>query len=374
MLEKEQPIRVLHVFNWFNQGGIENFVMNVYRNIDRTKIQFDFAFPTNKKGYFDDEVRSMGGRIYFFDSDSKSLWNYYKNLSRIIKDNGPYAAIHSHIYYFSGYILLIARLCGIPIRISHSHETLKGRKQTIVRRLYQNIMRSLIKINATSWLCCSEDAGRVVFGDNIPYQVLYNGIDTKRFLFNDEMREQIRRKIIPNGGLLLLNIGRFAEQKNHRFIISIFSELLKKRPDAHLLLIGTGELKQEIEQLIESKGLKDGVTILSNIKNTQDYYSASDVFILPSLYEGMGIVVVEAQASGLPVFISDKVTQEVKATDIIEYLPIENGSEQMWVRKILDIKVPLSSRPLYNKLFELTHFDVNKTVKDLTTIYLSKSE
>lgn len=374
MLEKEQPIRVLHVFNWFNQGGIENFVMNVYRNIDRTKIQFDFAFPTNKKGYFDDEVISMGGRIYFFDSDSKSLWNYYKNLSRIIKDNGPYAAIHSHIYYFSGYILLIARLCDIPIRISHSHETLKGRKQTIVRRLYQNIMRSLIKINATNWLCCSEDAGRVVFGNNIPFQVLYNGIDTKRFLFNGEMREQIRRKIIPNGGLLLLNIGRFAEQKNHRFIISMFSELLKNRPDAHLLLIGTGDLKQEIEQLIDSKGLIDNVTILSNIKNTQDYYSASDVFILPSLYEGMGIVVVEAQASGLPVLISDKVTQEVKATDIIEYLPIERGSELMWVRKILDIKVPLSSRPQYNKLLELTPFEVNKTVNDLTTIYLSKSE
>ena len=119
MSSANQPIRVLHVFNFFDQGGIENFVMNVYRNIDRSKIQFDFAFPINKKGCFDEEVWELGGNIYFFDSEKKSLWNYYKNLSRIIKTHGPYAVVHSHIYYFSGYILLIARLCGVPVRISH---------------------------------------------------------------------------------------------------------------------------------------------------------------------------------------------------------------------------------------------------------------
>lgn len=374
MSSANQPIRVLHVFNFFNQGGIENFVMNVYRNIDRSKIQFDFAFPINKKGCFDEEVGELGGNIYFFDSEKKSLWNYYKNLSRIIKTHGPYAVVHSHIYYFSGYILLIARLCGVPVRISHSHETLKGRKQTLGRKLYQNIMRYLIKMNATNWLCCSEDAGNVVFKKNIPFQVLYNGIDIKRFLYNEEKRLQIRRGIVPDDGFLVLNVGRFAEQKNHKFIISVFSELVKVRPESHLLLIGAGVLKREIELLIERTGLKDKVTILSNIKNTEDYYSASDVFILPSLYEGMGIVVIEAQASGLPVLISDKVTREVQVTDIIDYLPIENGTERLWVKKLLDIDVPGSIRDKYNKTFEMTPFDVRKTVSDLTTTYLSKSE
>lgn len=375
-MEKKQidnPIRVLHVFNFFDQGGVENFVMNVYRNLDRSKVQFDFAFSTLKDGFFDDEARSLGGNIYFYDSDRKSLWNYFRNLKRIVNEHGPYAAIHSHVYYFSGYVLLIARLLGIKVRIAHSHETEKGRKPTFVRKCYERFMRWMIKKNATHWLSCSDTAGKYVFGSSIPYHVLYNGIDLKRFQFNEVSRERTRKLLGMEDSFIILNIGRFAEQKNHPFIISVFREYLEKNNDARLVLIGTGPDRSYIEDKCKELGLYDKITILSNIQNTEDYYCAADVFILPSLYEGMGIVNIEAQATGLPVIMSDKVPTEVCVTDIIQVLPI-NGTEHLWVEALLTISKNTLNRANYSDRFIYSPFNVDVTVRDLVNIYTSNSE
>lgn len=374
MIEKKaKPIRVLHVFNYFNQGGIENFVMNVYRNIDRSKVQFDFAFPTHKKGYFDDEALSLGANIYFFDSDKKGLWNYYRNLKRIINEHGPYAAVHSHVYYFSGYILLIAKLCGVKIRISHSHETSKGRRQTIKRMCYERFMRWMIKKNATNWLSCSDLAGRYVFGSGIPYQILYNGIDLNRFKYNDESRLRIRKQLNAEESFIVLNVGRFAPQKNHAFIIALFNELLRYKPNSKLILIGTGPLQPQVEEQCQKLGIKDKVSILHNIQNAEEYYNAADVFILPSLYEGMPIVSVEAQSTGLQTFISDKVTREVGITDIVNYLPI-SGNENQWAEKLMKASQRIIVRSKYHNLFTNTPFNVKVTVQDLITIYTSGNE
>lgn len=370
-----KPVRVLHVFNYFNQGGIENFVMNVYRNIDRSKVQFDFAFPINKKGYFDDEARLLGANIYFFDSDKKTFWNYYRNLKRIIEEHGPYAAVHSHVYYFSGYILFIAKLCGVKIRISHSHETAKGRKQTFIRKCYECFMRWMIKRNATNWLSCSDIAGSYVFGPNIPYQVLYNGIDLNRFKYNEESRIRIRQQLHAENSFIVMNVGRFAPQKNHEFIINLFHELLEKIPQSHLLLIGTGPLQPQVEEQCKSLGISNKVTILHNIQNTEEYYNAADAFVLPSLYEGMGIVVIESQSCGLYTLISDKVTKEVGVSDVSEYLPIE-GKEavSLWVNSLLEISNKHVNRSDYQSTFVNTSFNVDVTVRDLTTIYTSGNE
>ena len=369
MIEKKaKPIRVLHVFNYFNQGGIENFVMNVYRNIDRSKVQFDFAFPINKKGCFDDEARLLGANIYFFDSEKKSFWNYYRNLKRIIEEHGPYAAVHSHIYYFSGYILLIAKLCGVKIRISHSHETVKGRKQTFIRKCYERLMRWMIKQNATNWLACSDLAGRYVFGPDIPYQVLYNGIDLNRFYFDEESRIRIRQQLHAEDSFIVMNVGRFAPQKNHVFIIN-----LKRIPNSRLILMGTGPLQTQVEEQCKSLGISLKVTILHNIHNTEDYYNAADAFILPSFYEGMPIVSVEAQSTGLYSFISEKVTREVSITDIIKYLPID-GNENQWAEELVKASKMKINRDEYRDKFIDTPFNVKVTVRDLTTIYTSGNE
>ena len=368
----DTPVRVLHVFSFFDQGGIENFVMNVYRKMDRTKVQFDFAFPVNQKGYFDDEVISMGGRIFFFDSEKIGMLNFYRNLKRIISENGPYVAIHSHLYYFSGYILWVAKRCGIKIRISHSHETSKGRKETFIRKTYENVMRRMIKRNATHWLSCSDAAGRFVFCPGTPYQVLYNGIDLERFRFNEKSRNRIRKELGMEDSFIVLNVGRFAHQKNHPFIISLFNELLKKKDNARLLLIGTGDYREMVENRCKELGISDKVTILYNIQNTEEYYDAADAFILPSHYEGMSIVSVEAQSTGLPTLISDKVTREVGVTDLAKYLPID-GTEQLWADELYNISLQTVNREEYMSKFISTPFNVDVTVRDLINIYTSQN-
>lgn len=369
----DEPIRILHVFSWFDQGGIENFVMNVYRNIDRSKIQFDFAFPINKKGYFDEEAKSLGAKIYLFDSEKISVGNYYRNLKRIIKDNGPYTAVHSHVYYFSGVVLTIAKLCGINIRISHSHDTVKGRKPTYVRKIYEKLMRKMIKKNATDWLACSDLAGRYVFGKTIPYRVLYNGIDLNRFSFNLDSRYKIRKELgIADSNKVILNVGRFAEQKNHKFIIEIFKKLQDLSDEYRLIMIGTGSLEDEIREKCLEYGVLDKCFFLHNIQNTEDYYCAADVFLLPSLYEGMGIVCVEAQSTGLPTVLSTEVPDEIAVTDLVHFLDLKD-SDSKWAKTVNQLANEYVDRGSYRDHFVNSVFDVDRTVKDLTEIY-SRSE
>ena len=373
--DSQNPIRVLHVINWFDQGGIENFIMNVYRNIDRNKVQFDFALTENKKGFFEEEIESLGGRYFYFDSNSKSLLNYYRSLKRIIRENGPYAVVHSHLYYFSGIFLLIARLCGIKVRIAHSHETEKGRKPTIIRKCYEHIMRFLIKKNATHWLSCSNTAGAFVFGKDVPYQVLYNGIDLRRFRYSEARRQHLRKELGVMDNFVVLNVGRFAPQKNHHFIIKVFCELLKEVTNSRLILIGTGALRNEIEDRFKELGISNKINILTNIQNTEDYYCAADAFILPSQYEGMGIVVIESQACGLYTLISDKVTKEVGVTKISEFLPInQDSSVHIWVKKLSEINKMNLTRSKYNEEFITTSFNIDVTVQDLTNIYTSGND
>lgn len=375
MKSEIKPIRVLHILNCFDQGGIENFIMNVYRNIDRSLVQFDFALTENVKGFFEDEITSLGGRYYYFDSNSKNIWNYYLNLRRIINDYGPFVAVHSHLYYFSGFFLFVARQCGVKIRIAHSHETEKGRKPTLLRKSYEFIMRLMIKKNATHWLSCSDIAGRYVFGKDVPYHVLYNGIDLKRFKFSVVSRQKIRQELGFDNSYVIMNVGRFAEQKNHFFIVQVFHELLRRVPNSKLLLIGTGSLREEIEKRCKKLGISDRVVILYNIQNTEEYYDAADAFILPSLYEGMGIVVIESQACGLYTLISDKVTREVGVTDISNFLPIE-GEEavHLWANKLSEINKMDINRSIYNAQIVPTSFNVDVTVRDLVAIYTSTSD
>ena len=365
-----KKIRVLHVFDCFRQGGIENFVMNVYRNIDRDKFQFDFAFVDRINGVFDNEVREMGGNIYYFDREEKSLSNYASSLKRIIKEYGPYDAVHSHIYFFSGIILCIARSCGVRIRIAHSHDTEKGKRKTLFRNSYELFMRSLIRLNATHMLACSELAGKYVFGAGANFTVLFNGIDVDRFTFSEPMRQDVRKQLNLTENKVLLNVGRFNEQKNHFFLIDFFARLVKQDPTFKLILVGTGNLLENVKKTIKEKHLEDHVIVLSNIKNIEVYYCASDCFVLPSKYEGMPIVSVEAQCNGLPVILSDRITKEVIITDIIKYLGID-GTENAWGEAVKNVVDRCVDRGKYSQIVRKSKFNVDFTVKQLEKIYAS---
>ena len=365
----KKPVRVLQVFNGFYQGGIENFIMNVYRKIDRDKVQFDFAFLKADKGCFDDEAMGLGAHIYRYDSEANTLKNHYASLNRIIKEYGPYAAAHSHQYFFSAYLLRIARQCGVKIRIAHSHDTKKGKKETLSRKAYETFMRGMIRRNATHMLACSDAAGRAVFGANAGYQVLYNGIDLRCFRYSQASRDAFRKKLGVESRFVVLNVGRFADQKNHAFIVEAFDETLKRRPDAVLMLMGTGPLKESVEEKLREKNLLDKTIFLSNIFDTENYYNAADVFILPSKYEGMSIVSIEAQATGLPTLISANVTREVAVTDLAEYLDINDPAQ--WAEAICRVATRERDRSSYNAQLVETPFNIKRTVSDLERIYLS---
>ncbi len=369
-----KKIKVLHIFDAFNQGGIENFVMNVYRNIDRKRIQFDFAFRYTKPGYFDKEAKELGGHIYYFLSEKKTLKNYAHSITKIIDEYGPYDAVHSHCYFFSGYILGIAKKCNVPIRIAHSHDTQKGRKETLYRRIYENYMRNRIHKNATVMLSCSRAAGEYVFGNNAKFQVLYNGIDLNRFKYSYELRKITRENLgIKDHEFVLLNVARFSKQKNHTYQIKIIKELLKRSVPFKYIFIGGGEYLDTIRENVRKIGADSNVLFLQNIGNTENYYNAADIFLLPSKYEGMSIVSIEAQAAGLPSLISSAVTREINVTNLVQNLDITIPASQ-WADIIIKWRDKKNDRSAYNSQFINTPFNISKTVVDLQSVYGLKSE
>lgn len=364
--------KVLHVFEYFSQGGIENFVMNVFRNIDRDKYEFHFAFINKDKGYFDDEAISLGGQIHYFDSTEKTFKNYKTSLTRIIKEYGPFDVIHSHMYYFSGYILKIAKKCGVPIRIAHSHETSKGRKNTLLRRMYESHMRSLIMKNSNCLLACSKLAGEFVFHNKKKVTVLYNGIDVNRFAFDLEARNKIRKELwIKDDVKLLLNVGRFSDQKNQLFLADVFNEYYKLNNNSKLVLVGYGDLENVIKEKVREYGLEDSVIFTGSVFNTEDYYSASDIYVMPSKYEGLGIVAVEAQVSGLISLASLEVPEEVNETGLLSFMSLDK-SPMEWASKIDELLKSKVNRSEYVNKVKDTPFDINKTVALLCEVYDGK--
>ena len=365
-----EPVRVLHVLDALNQGGIENLIMNVYRAIDRSKVQFDFALRRESQGYFDDEIERLGGKIYYFESESKSIDNYRKSLSHIIDEKGPYKAIHSHCYFFSGYILRVAKKKGISVRIAHSHDTSKGRKDSLKRKTYEEIMRCLIRAYATDMVCCSNEAGKYVFGEKVNYKVIYNGIDVDRFKFEIKTREEYRKKLGLDDALVLIHVGRFADQKNHSFILDILKDLSPEVENWKAIFIGNGELLEKTIEKAKTLGINDRIIYLSGISNPEYYYNASDVFVFPSKYEGLGIVAVEAQVNGLPSILSSKITSEVGITDLAKYLSIDEGTSK-WIDAVKHINNQKNvDRSSYSQLIKSTQFDIENTAATLQEIYL----
>ena len=325
-----ETIRVLHVFGALNPGGV-----NVYRAIDTTRVQFDFALTQGVKSLFDDEVLARGGRIYYFDQHR----SMQQNLAHVLKTGGPFAAVHSHVYFYSGVVVTIARAHGVPVRIAHAHNTSFGQVYTLKRRAYEWLMRKLIWRNATQLLGCSTDACEFVFGpgcmDDPRCRVLCNGFDVDHFRFDADGRAAVRKQYGLEESFVVGHVGRFEEQKNHRQLIEQFAAICARRPDAMLLCVGRGSLMDEIRAKSETLGISDRVIFAGAQKDTPAYYSAMDVFLFPSLYEGLGSVLIEAQANGLSVITTQTVVpQDVDVTGRAAFVPLEAPAET-WAEAVL---------------------------------------
>lgn len=364
------PIRVLHVFAALDSGGVSNFTMNLYRAMDTERIQFDFAITAGKRSLYDDEVLARGGRIFYFDKEM----DIAANLRRILREEGPFHAVHSHVFFYSGLVLREAKKAKVPIRIAHAHNAHTGEARSAVRLAYEQGMRMLIRANATHLLGCSEKACRYVFGDRIMADpraaVMPDGIDCDRFAFDPEAREQVRGEYGLDGKFVVGHVGHFNPAKNHEKILSVFAEVCLRRDDAALLLVGNGAMERQVRSHVAELGLTDKVIFAGAHKDVERYYQAMDVFLFPSRYEGFGMAMIEAQAGGLACVASDVVPEETNADGRAVYLPL-SAEDAVWADALLE--PALLPREPFREIVA-ARFDMQSKSAQLKKIYLTGFE
>lgn len=331
-----EPIRVAHVIgNWLG-GGVESVVMNYYRNIDRNKVQFDFLCSESSTDIPYEEIEKLGGRVFIVPNYTKVV-KYQKELKKIFKENN-YKIVHSHINTLSVFPLRAAKKAGVPVRIAHSHSTTNKKEKK--KNLLKQVLRPFSRVYATDYMCCSELAGRWLFGDK-EYDkgnvyLLNNAIDLDKFKYNESLRKEKRKELgISDDTLVIGHVGRFVEQKNHRFLIDVFNGVHKQEENSILLLAGQGPLMEEMKEKVKILGIEESVKFLGQRNDINELYQAFDVFCLPSLYEGLPVVGVEAQATGLLCIFSDDMTKETKVLDTTRFMSLDDTVE-VWANKILD--------------------------------------
>lgn len=363
---ESNPIRILHVVTVMNLGGIETLLMTLYRNIDRTIIQFDFLVHREEKGFFDDEIQSLGGRLFHVRSLNPRYYFEYRQQVQTVLGENRYDIIHSHLNANSSIVLGIAKKMGIKCRIAHSHidKSTEG-----IKGLIKSINKLFINNVSTSRFACSEQAGKWLFGQKADFKVFANAIDTSKFCFNETIRNDLRKSLnIGNDTIIIGNVARFNIQKNHTFIIDVFAAFIKKHTDARLLLLGEGELLSEIKNKTAAFGIKDKVIFAGAVGNANEYLNAMDVFLFPSLFEGLGIVVIEAQTNGLPVVMNYTLPQELDVTALTHRLsltaPLDKWADAIW--KIASNKI---DRAVWQPEVIEKGYDVQENVKFLTSFY-----
>lgn len=327
------PIRVAQVMGYMNGGGVESVVMNYYRNIDRNRVQFDFIVCEGSSMVPRDEIESMGGRVLMVPAYSRVI-AFQNALLSLFRKHG-WKIVHSHMNALSLFSLRAAKRAGVPVRIAHSHST--AGKGEYAKNAIKSILKTQANRYPTHRFACSKYAGEWLFGKKADFEVVYNAIDLKLFRFDAEARAKARADLGLVGDQFVIgHVGRFTAQKNHSFLIDVFSEVAKRRQDAVLLLVGTGEAEAYVERSVAERGLSNRVKFLGQRSDMADMYAAFDAFVLPSLYEGLGLVGVEAQRSGLPCLLSDQITSEVDVTGECRFLPINDSA--LWADAICDIE------------------------------------
>lgn len=364
-----EPIRVLQIVGGMNMGGIENFLMNIYRNIDRNRVQFDFFIHNDEDAIFEREINELGGRVYKIPHITKSgHFQYIKNLRDFFEEHTEYKIVHCHRDELNGLVLKEVKRANIKVRIAHSHNTYP-KYSSLIGKLYKNYYLSQINKYSTKNFACSEVAGKWMFGKNGNFEIIKNGIDIKKFEYNEEIRKLKREELgLKDDEIVITHIGRFVLQKNHNFLVEIMKELVKLNSKYKLLLIGNGELEKEIKEKIEKLNLEENIKILGVRKDISSILQATDLFILPSFHEGLPVTLVEAQGAGLKCFISDSVTREIDLEcKLTEFISL-NKSAQEWA-EIIDNNKKYERKNTIEALRK-HGYDMTQNAKELENLYI----
>lgn len=359
-------IAVLHIVNIFESGGIREFIMNYYRNIDHSKYVFYFLVQRNYSIPEDDEIVKLGGKVVFGPKMYKNEFQYYHFLKKFLSENKDIKIVHSHLNLRNLIPLVAAKKAGVPMRISHCHKN--ENNENCLQIIKRKILSYMIMKYASTKCACSINAAHYMYGCDKDVHIIYNAIDTQRFKYNANVRATLREQFNFYDELLVGHIGNFSDEKNHIFIIKIFKEFLKLKEDAFLILVGNGERFKEIEKMInEDSLLVDHVFLLGTQKDVFRFYQMFDLFVFPSLSEGFGMAILEAECAGLPSLVSEEIKSEACTLGLCEKMSL-NMSPKEWACKLLDIQGARNTKSAY--IIKEHGFDILDNVRKLEELYL----
>jgi glycosyltransferase involved in cell wall biosynthesis len=371
-MEIDKPIRILQVLTIMGHGGSESMIMNYYRNIDRNKVQFDFLVHRTKKGVFEDEIESLGGKIYRMPPISpKNYFKYKEKLNAFFKEHKEYKIVHSHLNALSIFVLNIAKKNNIPIRIAHSHTSLynlnlnpfskqRHNLNFAARFFIQNFLKLKIPAYANYYFSCGDKAGKWLFGKSnfSKVRIINNAIDAEKFNYNIDKALKNKKRLEVEEKIVLGHIGNFIPVKNHSFLIEIYREIKKINPNTSLILVGKVD-ENQIKKLIKGP-LPSDIKFLGQRNDIHEILQAIDVFVFPSTNEGLPLSLIEAQASGLKIAASDDITQELDITGLINFISLKQ-SPKYWAKLILS-ELPYNRRDTKNEIIEGKYDIINNAL------------
>lgn len=365
-----KKIKVLQYTGAMNRGGAETLLMNIYRKIDRDKFEFHFITHSKNKSDYDDEIVKLGGKVIYLENPSiKYLKKFSENFRKIVNEYGPYDAIHTHMQLFNGIVLKEASKNGIRIKISHAHLNGDYAKSNFFRKIYVKYSKRLINKNSTHKLSCSYESGQYLY-NNGKFTLLKNAIDINQFKF-DKKSDYLNKELgLDNDDKLITHIGTFKEAKNHEFIIDVFKNVNYINKKYKLILVGSGNLEDVIRSKVKSLNLEDDVYFLGIREDIPQILQSTDVFFMPSILEGLPVVLVEAQAAGVPCVISNNIPKECDMNlDLIKSLELSQQKE-IWANVLIDSsnieKVDFNARS--NQIIN-SGYDLNNNINILSMLY-----
>lgn len=361
-------VRVLHVVTYMGRGGLETMLMNYYRHMDRSKVQFDFLVHRDFEADYDKEIQTLGGHIYHISRLVPWSKSYRMQLKKFFTEHPEYKIVHVHQDCLSSVALQCAEECGVPVRIAHSHNSKQDKNiKYLIKRCY---MKGIPKY-ATDLFSCGKQAGKWMFGRH-SFQILYNAIDTSKYVYSQVISDKVRRELHVENNLVIGHVGRFDPQKNHGFLIDIFKECVKRNPNVKLLLVGDGDGRKQIQEKVSKSEIAEKVIFTGVRADVNKLMQAMDVFAFPSLYEGLPVTMIEAQASGLPCIISKNVSEECIVTNGLVTSKRLDEAPSEWAECILE----QVHRPREDHIGEIkaAGYDIIAAAKQLEKFYLQKSK